>query len=66
MPLAVEENEPPDPIRVRPLGAQAEVFTAGDVADLIQEFRLAGVRYDGYAGGHDRHFSGLPPGRQAD
>ena len=42
--FVVEEDEAPDPIRVRLLGAQAQVAHPGDGADVVEELRLVHSR----------------------
>lgn len=46
--LPVEENEPPDPVRVSLLGSQAQVAEARDGADAFEESGL--LHGDGCAG----------------
>ncbi len=43
MALALEEDEPLDPVRVSLLGAQAQVSEARDIADAFEEFGLLHV-----------------------
>jgi hypothetical protein len=38
--LLVEEDEPPDPVGIRLLGAQGEVAYPGDGADAVEQLRL--------------------------
>jgi len=52
MSLAMKKNEAPDPVGIRLLGAETEVFTPDNVADLLEKFRLGwGIRR-GYRLGH--------------
>ncbi len=37
----MEENEPPNPVRIDLLGANAEMLKADDLADAIEQFGLA-------------------------
>jgi hypothetical protein len=57
MPLAVEEDKPPNPVGIRLLGPKAVMFSPNDFPDSVQEFRIARRGSGGYGGGHAPHLA---------
>ena len=62
--LALEKNEPSNPVRVGLVGSEAEVFSLDDIADLVEEFRLVARGSRGYVLGHAPQSGNFPSRKQ--
>lgn len=51
----MKEDKPPGPVEIDLLSPKTVMFSPDHVADLIQEFGLAGGNCDPYGGGHARY-----------
>jgi hypothetical protein len=64
MPFLVIQNEAANPVAIGMLRPKTKMFSADDIADLIEEFGLVTRRRGGYVLGHAPQSANIPSSTQ--